>query len=181
MSFFSKWILVILMPFLACKSVQSQKNPLSQRQYINFDSLRPTFPAFHLDSIMVREDHLKKDSVFLENSDFFMSNNRFSDSLLVLMDTLSKLNKSVPYYGYRIVLYNGSDRKKAIFERGKALKILDDKTEVYMNYQRPYFKVKVGNYYDRITAYSTYLKLKAAIPTALLVPEVIDLDKIQFH
>lgn len=168
------------MPFLACKSVQSQKSPLSRTEYINFDTLRPSFADFALDSLKA-SDEVQEDSVFLVNSEVFMSNNRFSDSLVVLMDTLSKLNKSVPFYGYRIVLYTGSDRKRAIFERGKAMKILEDETEVYMNYQRPYFKVKVGNYYKRISAYSTYLKLKTAIPTALLVPEVIDLNKIQFQ
>lgn len=166
---------------MACKSVQSQKNPLEKVGYVNFDSLRPTFPEFRIDSLKVSNTEEKEDSVFLLNSEVFMSNNRLSDSLSVLMDTLSILNNSVPYYGYRIVLYTGSDRQKAVFEKGKALKLLDNETEVYMNYQRPYFKVKVGNYYNRISAYSTYLKLKSAIPTALLVPEVIDLRKIQFQ
>ncbi len=156
------------------KSVAQQ----SKTEYINFDSLRPVFPAFTIDTF---HTELKEDSVFLTNSGVFTKDMWLSDSLNVLMDTLSKLNKSIPFYGYRIVLFTGSDRNKAIIERGKALKLLEGKnTEVYMNYQQPYFKVKVGNFYDRITAYTTYLMLKESIPTALLVPEIIDLNKIQF-
>ncbi len=156
------------------KSVAQQ----SKTEYINFDSLRPVFPAFTIDTFHAE---LIEDSVFITNSGVFTKDMWLSDSLNVLMDTLSKLNKSIPFYGYRIVLFTGSDRNKAIIERGKALKLLEGKnTEVYMNYQQPYFKVKVGNFYDRITAYTTYLMLKESIPTALLVPEIIDLNKIQF-
>lgn len=181
MSKYSKWILLIFIPLLACTSVQSQKKGRDKKKdYLDYQSLRPDFPEFNLDSIKVSDNDIIPDSVFIENNGIFLVNSAFKDSLVVLMDTLSQLNKSVPYYGYRIVLYTGSDRKRAIFEKGKAMKILDDETLVYMNYQRPYFKVKVGNYYDRITAYATYLKLKSQIPTALLVPDIIDLNKIQF-
>ena len=172
--------MLIFLPLLACTSVQSQKGSEDSSDFLDYQSLRPVFPEFSLDSVKAAEDGSIPDSVFIENNGVFLAGSIFTDSLNVLMDTLSKLNRSVPYYGYRIVLYTGSDRQRAIFERGKALKLLDDETEVYMNYQRPYFKVKVGNYYDRITAYATYLKLKSQIPTALLVPDIIDLNKIQF-
>lgn len=176
----TKLILIIFLPFLACSSVQSQKKSSEKTSYLDYKSLRPDFPHFSLDSVRTSDSRKIPDSVFIRDNGYFMINNNFSDSLVVLMDTLSRLNRSVPYYGYRIVLYTGSDRQRAIYERGKAMKLLDDDTEIYMNYQRPYFKVKVGNFYDRITAYATFLKLKKDIPTALLVPDIIDLDKIQF-
>ena len=174
--------LVLLIPLLACASVKSQKSvDKKEVEYIDFDALRIQFPKFSVDSIRAKSSGIENDSVFLVDSGYFMSDNQLSDSLKVLMDTLSAINKSVPYYGYRIVLYTGSDRQKAIFERGKALKILgESKTEVYMNYQQPYFKVKVGNFYNRVSAYKTYLTLKKSIPTALLVPDIIDLNKVEF-
>jgi hypothetical protein len=177
----SRLILILLLPFIACMNVNSQRQSKEQDEsYVNFDQYRPVFPDFSIDSLISR-DTTASDTIYVVDQGHFMTNSYLGDSLRVLMDTLALLNNSVPYYGYRIVLYTGSDRQKAIFERGRALKLLENSdTRVYMNYQRPYFKVKVGNFYDRTTAFPTYKKLKAAIPTALLVPDIIELDKVQY-
>lgn len=166
---------------IACVSGKSQKRrALKDKNYLEFEKLRPDFPSFSLDSMIAKGDD-REDTVYILNDGQFMRYDVFSDSLSVLMDTLSKLNNSVPYYGYRIVLYNGADRKQAIFERGKALKLLSgSNTKIYMKYQQPYFKVKVGNFYNRITAYPSYKRLKKHFPTALLVPEIIDMRNIQY-
>lgn len=177
----SRLILVLFLPFIACMNVNSQRqSQVRENNYVNFETYRPVFPDFSIDSL-IAQDTGKNDTIFQKDSGHFMANSYLGDSLAVLMDTLAILNNSVPYYGYRIMLYTGSDRKKAIFERGRALKLLEETdTRVYMHYQRPYFKVKAGNFYDRTTAFPTYKKLKAIIPTALLVPDIIELDKVQY-
>jgi hypothetical protein len=121
-----------------------------------------------------------EDSVFVYSDSTFIRENYLSDSLRLLMDTLSKLNQRAPFQGYRIVLYTGPDRQKALITKGKAMKYLSDNTKIYYNYERPYFRVKIGNYFDRLTAYPTFVRLKKVFPKAILVPEPITIRKIQF-
>lgn len=179
MKFLSRFILILLLPAFACVKVSSQQS--TSNDYINFEEFRPDFPQFSYDSL-IADNEEKEDTVYLINNGLFSENRSFEDSLELLMDTLSRLNNSIPYWGYRIVLYTGSDRQEAIYRRGKALKILaEEDTKVYMNYQRPYFKVRLGNYFDRITAYPSFIRIKKEFPTALLVPDIIDLNEIQFR
>ena len=179
MNVISRLILIFLLPGIACVKVSSQQS--ASNDYINFEEFRPNFPVFSYDSL-IADNSDREDTVYLLNNGMFNKNMAFEDSLVQLMDTLASLNNSIPFWGYRIVLYTGSDRQEAIFRRGKALKILaDEDTKVYMNYQRPYFKVRLGNYYNRITAYPSFIRIKNEFPTALLVPDIIDLKEIQFR
>jgi hypothetical protein len=165
---------------IACLPSRGQKSDYEHVEQLDFDSYRPVYTSTDIDSLL-KLPPLENDTLYIKEDGRFMAGSFLKDSLVSLMDTLGKLNRSVPYRGYRIVLYTGPERQEAIYARGKAMKILEEGTEVYMNYQQPYFRVKIGNYNDRISAYATFVALKKVFPTALLVPDIIELDKIQFE
>ncbi len=162
------------------KSKGKNKNQQTEEPYqINFSKYQKDYKVYNPDN-----DSLffkGQDSIFVYNDSSFLKDNYLSDSLVLLMDTLSKLNHLVPFSGYRIVLYTGPDRQKALITKGKAMKVLSPETRIYYNYERPYFRVKAGNYFDRTSAFPTFLRVKRMFPTALLVPEEIDVQRIQFE
>ncbi len=146
---------------------------------IDFKKYSKDYPPLKTDSALLLGSG--GDSIFIYNDSSFLAGDNTADSILFLMDTLSKMNNRVPFEGYRIVLYTGPDRQKALITKGKAIKLFNDQTAVYYNYERPYFRVKAGNYFDRYSAYPTFVRVKREFPTALLVPEPINVSKVQFE
>ena len=51
------------------------------------------------------------------------------------------------------------------------VKTLVKDVSVYLTYNSPNFRVKVGDYTDRVEAYKAYIALKEVFPNALLVEE----------
>jgi hypothetical protein len=87
-------------------------------------------------------------------------------------------NKSSPtIQGFRIQIYSNSDRKTATDIRTKALQILPE-SEVYLVYQQPYFRVRVGDFRNRFEAYPIYRKLLSEFDNVLIVPDKINLPKL---
>lgn len=80
--------------------------------------------------------------------------------------------------GYRLQVYNGKDREAANKVKSQVYKTLPG-IPVFTEYRQPYFKVKVGNFFERIEAQPYLVKLKAEFPTLLLVPEPIRLQDLK--
>ncbi len=79
--------------------------------------------------------------------------------------------------GYRIQIFSDSDRKGAQDTRTKFLQIFPD-AEAYLIYQQPYFKVRVGDYRNRIEAFAMYKDLLQHFDKVLIVPDKINLPKL---
>lgn len=91
--------------------------------------------------------------------------------------------------GYRVQIYSGSNHEEANNARKKAYVILRDyhkarkikaypEPNIYIDYEAPLFRVKVGDYVEKPRAYRIYELLKRDFSNALLVPDHVDLDKI---
>lgn len=79
--------------------------------------------------------------------------------------------------GYRVQIFFGSERKNATDAKTKLLQLLPDE-EVYLIYQQPYFKVRVGDYRTRLEAEAVYRKLISDFDKAFIVPDKINLPKL---
>ena len=79
--------------------------------------------------------------------------------------------------GYRVQIFFGSERKNATDAKTKLLQLLPDE-EVYLIYQQPYFKVRVGDYRTRLEAEAVYRKLINDFDKAFIVPDKINLPKL---
>jgi hypothetical protein len=91
------------------------------------------------------------------------------------MAAIREKNKGIKYtQGYRIQIYSGNSQEAA--EKAKeTVYRLDANLDPEVIYFTPNFKVKVGNYYDRVEAYETLVKIRQAFPQALLLPERVSI------
>lgn len=78
--------------------------------------------------------------------------------------------------GYTIQVYNGASREDAVQALGEVRVKFPD-IEANMTYYQPDFRVKAGQFLDRVVAYETYEKVKKEFRTALLVPEKIKVNR----
>jgi hypothetical protein len=79
--------------------------------------------------------------------------------------------------GYRVQIFFGSERKQAQDAKTKLLQLMPDE-EVYLIYQQPYFKVRVGDYRTKMEAEAVYRKLLHEFDKLFIVPDKINLPKL---
>lgn len=176
-------LLIFTTGLFSCAEAQWRKKKAKVNETppfaIEFENYSPNYVQEPLDANL--ETLNLGDTLYLMSDTSFMVNTYLKDTLDKILDSLAVINHMVPFRGYRIVLYTGPDRQKAVITKGKAIKLLGPETEIYFSYNQPYFRVKAGNYYDRRSAFPTFNRIKRTFPTALLVPETINKDKIQFE
>jgi hypothetical protein len=83
-------------------------------------------------------------------------------------------DQETSFPGFRVQVYNGNDRNQAQKIKTDILQSNPD-MPVYLVYEAPYFKVRVGDFRDRIEAQKTLHNMKLIYTGVLLVP-----DKINF-
>ena len=92
-----------------------------------------------------------------------------------LMDTVAAQNKAIKYaQGFRIMAYNGTDRKRAMDIRRAVIQRVPEQKD-YLIYQQPSYRLKVGDYFNRVEAQQTLLLLQDIIPNALIIPDQINI------
>ena len=89
--------------------------------------------------------------------------------------SVNKDKKSTP--GYRIQLYFGSNRKEAILLKA-GFKGKYPEYEVYLIYQQPNFKVRIGDFKSKFDADRFFKTIKDDYPACFIVPDQIRLPKI---
>jgi SPOR domain len=112
------------------------------------------------------------------------SKTTFSDSPLhvnkkldAILDTIAMRNKSVKFTnGFRIQIYVGNDRKAAddakIYTYQKYPEIFP-----YLSYQQPIYKVKIGDFLNRMDAERYYSDIKDLYPSAMILPDRVEIKK----
>lgn len=97
------------------------------------------------------------------------------------LDSINKIiaerNRSVKYAdGFTIQIYTGSDREAA--NQASALaKTLYPELDPQISYYQPSYRVKAGQFLNRLVAHQKYEELKATFPKALLIPERIKINQ----
>lgn len=76
--------------------------------------------------------------------------------------------------GFTIQIYTGNNREDAESARQMVLSLFPDLSP-QVSYYQPSYKVKVGQYTDRLEAHRVFESLKEDFPQALLIPERIEL------
>jgi hypothetical protein len=120
--------------------------------------------------------------LFYFTCQFGYAQNKLTIKADPLIDSLvhkyQEINKAEPQMdGYRIQLFTGADRNNAIAIRSKFM--IDFPAEqIYLIYQQPYFKLRVGDYRNLIEAQSMYTQLQKQFGQILIVPDKINLPKL---
>jgi hypothetical protein len=91
------------------------------------------------------------------------------------MDQMAVANKSVRYaQGYRIQIYSGNNRDEANNARNRSYALFPEITP-HMVYNQPTFRVKVGDFVDRLDAQRVYAGLLADFPNAMVVQDKVEI------
>jgi hypothetical protein len=82
--------------------------------------------------------------------------------------------------GFRVQIYNGSDRNMALKIKGEFSKRFPSYRS-YLSYNVPNFKIKVGDFSDKKEA-ARFLKLIIPfLPSASIVPDIVTIKNIQIQ
>jgi len=77
--------------------------------------------------------------------------------------------------GYSIQVYSGSNREEANMTLGR-VRIYFPEIDAQLIYFQPDFKVKAGQFTDRIEAYQVFELLRVEFVDALLIPEKVKIN-----
>lgn len=92
-----------------------------------------------------------------------------------LMDSIAVANRryhNAP--GYRIMVYSGNSSEESAAVRREVYE-WSREYEVYTQYKQPAFRVKVGNFEDRISANYVFSDLVKFFPNAVIIPDQIEI------
>jgi hypothetical protein len=91
------------------------------------------------------------------------------------MDQIAVANKNVRYaQGYRIQIYSGNNRDEANNARNRSYALFPEITP-HIVYNQPTFRVKVGDFVDRLDAQRVYAGLLADFPNAMVVQDRVEI------
>ena len=76
--------------------------------------------------------------------------------------------------GFTIQVYSGTSREEASQAKAKVYKILPD-SRPETKYEQPIYRVRVGEFGDRLEAQNVYAKLNKEFPGAIVIPSRIRL------
>jgi hypothetical protein len=77
--------------------------------------------------------------------------------------------------GYRVQIYNGTDRKKAIEIKSEFMRT-NPGVRTYLSFISPCFRVKVGNFRNRSDAMGMWREANSAFHPSMIVPDVVTIS-----
>lgn len=96
-----------------------------------------------------------------------------NERLAVVYDTLKQRRGNRPVVqGFTVQVYAGASRNAANEAKEKVYQTLQN-VNPELEYVQPNFKVKVGQFIDRLEAQKMYAQLREEFPQALIIPEKI--------
>ncbi|MFY8021963.1 MAG: SPOR domain-containing protein [Bacteroidia bacterium] len=112
--------------------------------------------------------------VFAQKSSVIIQRDPQLDSLIQKNIEVNKTQNSMD--GFRIQLFSGVERNNANALKTKFLKQYPN-VPVYLVYQQPYFKLRAGDFRNKLEAQWLYNQLLKDYGEVLIVPDKINLPK----
>ncbi len=95
---------------------------------------------------------------------------------LITNNSINKSASSVVVYGYRVQAYFGTDRKEAYKIQAKLKQSYPD-FETYISYNLPNYRIKIGDFRNRLEAEKLLSQLRSFYPTLFIFNERINPPK----
>jgi hypothetical protein len=153
----------------------SSKPSHKKNEKIYEEDLAQYLPKFK--SLNQKNDSLNASKTKVVNTYLSEGAMQINKKLDAILDTISLKNKSIRYAnGFRIQIYVGNDRKLA-----DEAKIFTYQTypEIfpYLSYQQPIYKVKIGDFLNRMDAERYFATIKDSYPSALILPDKVEIKR----
>jgi hypothetical protein len=97
---------------------------------------------------------------------------------LVLKHVLINEARKEKMKGYRVQIHFGPEKAKAMDVKTKFTAQYHE-TPAYLDYQQPYFKIRVGDFRTKLEAYKLLQDIAGDFPGAFIVSDDIELPKIE--
>ena len=97
---------------------------------------------------------------------------------LVLKHVLINEAKRGTMKGFRVQIHFGSEKAKALDVKSKFMTEYKE-ISTYLDYQQPYFKIRVGDFRTKLEAYKLLQEISGDFPGAFIVTDDIELPKIE--
>jgi hypothetical protein len=96
-----------------------------------------------------------------------------NSKLDAVLDSIDKQNLQKKFIdGFTIQLYSGQSKEEAMSVKQRVIEELANLT-ANLQYLQPKFRVSVGGYFSKLEAQKDLVRLKSFFPSAILVPEKI--------
>jgi len=122
-----------------------------------------------------KEDSIKKKVIDKKITVDVTPTHHVNSKVDTMLGKLKTYNENFIYaQGFRVQLYSGTNMATASSIEGKvkaAMSNIEGSHSVYRNYSAPTWKVRAGDFIDRLHAYRLYHKLKKHFSNALIVPD----------
>jgi hypothetical protein len=112
--------------------------------------------------------------IFAQKSSVVIQRDVNLDSLIIKNVELNKTQNSMD--GFRIQLFSGIERNNANALKAKFLKQFPN-YPVYLIYQQPYFKLRAGDFRNKLEAQWLFNQLLLEYGEVLIVPDKINYSK----
>ena len=96
---------------------------------------------------------------------------------LILKHILVNEAKKEKIKGYRVQIHFGPEKAKAMDVKTKYSTSYPNST-VYLDYQQPYFKIRVGDFRTKLEAYKLLQEISGEFPGAFIVGDEIELPPL---
>ena len=91
------------------------------------------------------------------------------------LDTIAEKNKLIKFTnGYRIQVYLGNSKEESNLAKEKLYKLFRE-ANIYASYKQPDYKVKFGDYTDRLEVYYMLMSLRNVFPNSLIIEEQVNI------
>jgi len=110
-----------------------------------------------------------------KTSDPVAAKNDINKFLKAKLDSVYSYNANICCAdGYRVLIYIGNSSDEARSKRNDVYDVLPLEKS-YTEYRQPSFKVKVGDYVDKLEAYYAYAKSISIFPNAIVIPDKVNI------
>ncbi|WP_052354313.1 SPOR domain-containing protein [Flectobacillus major] len=94
-----------------------------------------------------------------------------------ILDTIAMRNRNIKFVnGFRIQIYVGNDRKAADDAKVYTYQSFPE-IYPYLIYQQPMYKVKIGDFLNRMDAERYFTSIKDVYPAAMILPDKVEIKK----
>jgi len=168
-------ISLFLGSFLSVLGCTTSKTVSSSNQNSNFSDDLSAF-RLRFNEATLKNTQANSAASTLPSTSFSPPIGSINADLDTLNARIANSNRSFTIKGYRIQVYSGMQRKDAEMIITDLKKILPGRA-ADLEYNQPNYKVKVGNFLNRVDAYTSYYKIREVYPSVSIIYEKIKVPR----
>lgn len=109
---------------------------------------------------------------------FSLTSNVNTDNIISKHINVNQKAKGFPGYRIQVFFASGTEAKNQANKLKTELKNSYPEYDVYILYEEPFFKVRIGNFRTKIEAYKLFKQIQESYPSAFIVDDLISFPNL---